>query len=655
MYGFAPVGLLSLISAVRIELGLEPALLDLNRRVVDSTIEVGPNFYSDAASWIASSTPDVVGFMTECDSYHHVLQVAERVAAMHPRCRIVLGGPHASVVARPTLERYRAIDAVVQGEGERSFPRLLRDYIQNQFAPISGVLRRSQRDDLLDGGPASLIEDLDQLPIPAYERYFADPGEEVFVEVGRGCPFKCTFCSTAPYWMRRHRVKSPERILSEIMLVRSLFDTDRVHFTHDLFTTDQKWVRRLCAALFDAGRPVRWTCSARADLVDDDLLSVMANSGCDAIYFGIESGSDRVLRDIGKQIPIEHSLGILATCRRHGIKPNAGFILGFPSDALDSAADTFNAYSRAIEIGCRPTHIFGLCPFAGSSLFASLGTTVTNGHFLDLPLGRELEARNRGLIASNPNLFSAYYRPDSCRLREIEEGFVEGIDEFSPLVDAAALPALVLAQCLGGMLTLYRNWLRWIGAYNVDRGEPEWRRWYGSPTDFCKFLALSLEAQPSAMPGAADLARVLAIDHSFTSRRAGPSTIATYRSIRNSDTCRQIHLGSSIAVDNVVEAIAVNHNIESGLTWQVGDPLPKFETRRTHLLWHETGAHEVELVSVSPVIFRIVDDVRQRPRTVAEVVAKWSSDPETRDWVTDFDRVFENVEEAISSGLVRSH
>src|SRR5262249_48402881 len=149
--------------------------------------------------------------------------------------------------------------------------------------------------------------------------YRPDPGEEMFLEVGRGCPFQCEFCSTAPYWHRRHRVKSPTRILEEIRTVQHLFGTKRVHFTHDLFTTNGTWVKSMCEALIGAGSPVGWTCSARTDTVDEYLLSLMKEAGCSAIYFGLESGSERILREIKKNIPLSHSLEIISTCRRVGI------------------------------------------------------------------------------------------------------------------------------------------------------------------------------------------------------------------------------------------------------------------------------------------------------------------------------------------------
>ena len=320
MYSFAPVGLLSLAAVVRRE---QPDttcdIYDLNRKIGFGVIPLDKRFYAAVAEDLCSRSPDVIGFMTECDSYHHVLQIVTAVKNIQPGCSVVLGGPHASAVAHETLQQCDAVDVVVVGEGEITFPHALDVIRSRSNESVPGAVLRSRNGGLLDGGNRALIERLDDLPVPAYDLYQPDSGEEIFIEVGRGCPFQCTFCSTAPYWRRHHRVKSAERILREIKYVQDLFGTERVHLTHDLFTVNRNWVLAICDALIAAGVPVRWTCSARADTVDEPLLRLMARAGCNAIYFGIESGSERILREIKKDIPLSQTFEMLDACRRQGI------------------------------------------------------------------------------------------------------------------------------------------------------------------------------------------------------------------------------------------------------------------------------------------------------------------------------------------------
>lgn len=628
MYGFAPVGLLSLAAMTRGQTDWTPELFDLNRRIADGTVSLGPDFYDKMAGVLLNGEPDVIGFMTECDSYHHILQLCDRLAARAP-VKIVLGGPHASAVAHETLRSCSAVDAIVVGEGEQSFVELLQAYERLDPGPVKGVVRRGPNDLIVDGGSGVLIGDLDELPIPAYDMYSPDPGEEIFLEVGRGCPFQCKFCSTAPFWKRRHRVKSPERILTEIRWITELFGPRRIHFTHDLFTTDRKWVESLCRVLIENGSKIPWTCSARTDLVDDDLLASMARAGCSAIYFGIESGSERVLNAIDKNVSLGRSLWALERCRAHGISPNAGFILGFPQDDVLSARETFAAYVRAIEIGCRPTHIFGFCPFTASSMFSTLGELKPTNHFVDLPLGSEVDTANREYIASNPHLFASYYRPVASGLAALGPGWIEGVDEFSPLVEAVTWPALVLAQIKGGMFEVYCAWIDWIAATNRTRGVVSNRLWYGTPEQFCQFLVRELTVETSQLAAAAsEVAMVIGIGFQLAGRKTFPRpsaiTMASHRTIKTPVT---FGLRTQVKSGNIAYVASVGHDLTEALSWRPGEPIKTPPRLLLHLVWKISDAGDVALVIVDKAIHELLSNVASGPLTTAELMAQWSRDP----------------------------
>ena len=201
MMTFIPIGLLSLVAAARESGVADPALFDLNRRTREGGITLSPDFYGSAADAICDTEPDVVGFMTENESYHHVLQICREIKARTPHVNVVLGGPHASAVAGPTLRAWECVDYVVAGEGESAFPDLLR-MLEGHADAVPGVWQRTSAGTPAFGGDRPLLTSLDTLPYPAYDLYRPDPGEEIFFEVGRGCPFQCTFCSTAPFWRR---------------------------------------------------------------------------------------------------------------------------------------------------------------------------------------------------------------------------------------------------------------------------------------------------------------------------------------------------------------------------------------------------------------------------------------------------------------------
>lgn len=621
MYSFAPIGLLSLVALLRRERpDVDCELYDLNRRILTGAIPVDETFYLRVAEDICSSSPDVVGFMTECDSYHHVLQFCAAVKARAREIAIVLGGPHASAIARQTMDRCPEVDAVVIGEGELTFPDVLDTLESTMPSPVPGaLLRRSGT--VLDGGPRALVDSLDDLPPPAYDLYRPDPGEEIFLEVGRGCPFQCTFCSTAPYWKRRHRVKSPERVVHEVSLVQELFGTTRMHFTHDLFTTDRRWVRAVCAALIAAGAPIRWTCSARTDTVDEGLLALMARAGCDAIYFGIESGSERILEEIRKDIPLERSFDMLQACKDAGITPNAGFIVGFPTEDEESLRDTFVAYERALRLGSRPTHVFAYCPFADSSLYPELRGLECDGHFLDLPLGEAVDTANRRRVAGDSDLFGAYFRPPLAHVVPGEPDALRAVDEFTPLVEATLVPSLALARLLGGMYAVFRRWLRWIYRSNDTRGLPAYRRGYGTPAAFGSFLLDELLAAPGAPAAAIAAAQAVQVNLRVAesmSLRAS-TTMASHRSLVVPIVAKEIEFGTWLSLGAIVDTLALEYDVTPAL---MGRADIEITAAPTYLVWQARDEATARLLRVDRFIFETLELLRADSMTAADVILR---------------------------------
>jgi radical SAM superfamily enzyme YgiQ (UPF0313 family) len=620
MYTFAPVGLLALSAVLRQDLSIEPTLFDLNRNIINGSIRLDEGFYRNAAERICEHKPDVLGFMTECDSYHHVLQIGSQVKEFLPQCRFVLGGPHASAVAKSTMERYAFVDAVAIGEGEHSFRDLILAYSNNSDQGVPGVLRRGTDGSIADAGVRPLVPSFEELPIPSYDLYQGNQEEEIFIEAGRGCPFKCTFCSTAPFWGRRHRVKSPTRILQEVRLVQSLFHSRRVHFTHDLLTTDRRWLVDLCQTLIDAGAPVRWTCSARTDTVDRELLAKMAAAGCNAIYFGVESGSKRILREIQKDVPIAQSMEILSVCCDLGITPNAGFIAGFPTEDMDSLSDTFNAFESALRLGTHPTHIFGFCPFVQSSLYKELTSLECHRHFLDIPIHPELDKANRDRIAADPDLFGSYFRPKAEQFGTL----LYGIDEFSCLIEPVLLPALELARALGGMFELYVRWISWVEGRNKLIGASPDRRFYGTPLIFCEFITQELRKLLRPDHYLVELANVIhtSLEVSQQWSSMPPTAMASYRSVGMPKMDRRIGLSDHVRLNTSVATMHLTHDLTALL-----DASPRNakepEKKETYLMWHLAANGSIQLSEVDSFLHTVVGKLREGSQPVAALMVEW--------------------------------
>lgn len=655
MYTFAPLGILMLCAMLREKIGVTPEIYDINSCINRDEIKNSEKFYDSAADSILKTSPDVLGFMSECDSYHHVLQVCRKVKEKKPSCYIILGGPHATAVAQITMQRWSCIDCIVLGEGEITFTELVVSLIKKEKIIVPGTIMRTECGMVIEGDKRELVDSLDNLPFPAYDLYQPLPGEELFVEAGRGCPFKCTFCSTSPFWQRRHRVKSPKRIVEEINYIQSIHDVRRIHFTHDLFTTNQQWVEEVCYALIEAGIRLKWTCSSRIDTISEPLIALMAKAGCNAIFFGIESGSERVLKIIDKDIPFSKTCEIISLCYKHGISPNGGLILGFPFEDNQSFKDTFRAYMKLMKIGMKPIHIFSYCPFAQSSLYKSLGDMECSGHFLDIPLPSGLDAHNRQLISSDRDLFGSYFRPVlEPVISNLKSGMLYAIDEFVLLVDAVRVPSIIMAEELGGMDKLFFKWVEFIARENKKTGKDSNRKYFGNPLDYCGFL-LTLSTERNIKKASFVDCLLKVIKRNFEIARSlsyqEGTTMANYRSKTISTTLTEVKYSSRVYADNIVDYMQLEYNIVP-ILYSASLPDDYTPTKeKINLVWQRDDAGNVSLLQVNDFIYQIVSNTSGAEYSVQELLDNWINAQKKNEEV-DFSELFNDLRTAQEHKIV---
>ena len=238
------LGILSLAATLE-QVSATPYLANLDRLYYTYLDEFGPRGPKDFPAWVAplivSSGADIYGFSSICSSYPLTIRIAECVKRERPDCTILLGGPQASVVDLRTLEAFSFVDFVLRGEAERTLPLFLEEWSgKRRFSTVPGLSYRAPF------GPtrntdAAVIEDLDSLPLPAYHLTDDLVGAPYApLELGRGCPFACTFCSTNDFFRRKFRVKSPEHMLAEMRAIHSKYGIRGFELAHDMFTVDRR-------------------------------------------------------------------------------------------------------------------------------------------------------------------------------------------------------------------------------------------------------------------------------------------------------------------------------------------------------------------------------------------------------------------------------
>ena len=231
-----------------------------------------------------------------------------------------------------------SIDLVVRGEAEQTLPDLVDALAgHSPLAAIPGItFRRNEDGEIVRNPAAPLVADLDALPFPAFH-LFPDVRfcRHFPLELGRGCPFSCTFCSTNDFFRRSFRLKSPAQMIADMRRVKQTYGINSFELVHDMFTVDRKRVVAFCEALLESKRKnpedaFIWGCSARTDCVDEELIALMSKAGCRGIFFGIETGSKRMQKIIDKGLELNDSAERVRSCDKFKINTAVSLMAGFP-------------------------------------------------------------------------------------------------------------------------------------------------------------------------------------------------------------------------------------------------------------------------------------------------------------------------------------
>lgn len=332
---------------------------------------VGDSFYRS----LKLSQPDMVGITVTTLLFQRVKELV--LLSHEQKVPVILGGPHVCALPEESLLESGA-DGVILGEGEESFSEVADG---KQWSDIQGLVFLNQEGTLINNGYPHPPE-IDHLPFPARHlldrrKYLGEHEVGFFIGkrnnlirifTSRGCPHRCTFCSSATIFGRKARYRNPESIISEIEKDTTAWNTRNVMFMDDTFTLKRQHVIDVCNALLKTGKKIRWGCFSRAG-VPEDVLTLMRDAGCHLIGFGVESGSPRILERLKKNITISAVEESLAMCRKLGIRSKAFIMLGVPGETEEDFQMTVDLCLRA-----RPDYLTVsiFAPLPGSEIMADL-------------------------------------------------------------------------------------------------------------------------------------------------------------------------------------------------------------------------------------------------------------------------------------------
>ena len=315
---------------------------------------------------IIELAPAVVGFSIMSIDLLPALEAIRLTKQIDPGIVTIVGGVHPTIMLEQ-MKQIEAIDVIVVGEGEAAFSKIL------------GIIKSGgELDRVYQGEPA----DLDALPW--IDRDLFDVKAELFhpfikslpapfvtLNVGRGCPYNCTFCQPAERQVfgNRVRMRSVDNVIAELAYLHGKYQFNSFMVHDDLFTYDKKWILRFCEAYNKLGLKKKFVCQSRADIVsnNEELIKEMKRAGLACLIIGFESGSQRILDFIKKGTTVEQNLRAAEICKKHGIEIFANYMLGLPTETKDEVEQTVRMIEKIDPEYDSPAYF---TPHPGSELFA---------------------------------------------------------------------------------------------------------------------------------------------------------------------------------------------------------------------------------------------------------------------------------------------
>lgn len=300
-----------------------------------------------------------VGFSATSPATSNTKKLSALVKKIRPDITTIIGGAHPTVVGPEILREMPHIDIAVIGEGEKTILELT-EFLEGKrtLETIDGIAFR-KNEEIIQTKRRTLIEDLDTLPFPAYHlvdipKYTPPPGlffkkPTISIGTARGCPYHCNYCADTVIWQGRCRMHSAEYVVDEMEHLVKERGVKEIRFFDDTFTLDRERTIKICEELSKRKLNVIWRCASRADKVDLELLKLMKKNGCWSISFGIESGSEEILRKMNRTITLEQVKKAVKWSQQAGMETKGFFMLNYPGDTIETTEKTI-AFSRELDL-----------------------------------------------------------------------------------------------------------------------------------------------------------------------------------------------------------------------------------------------------------------------------------------------------------------
>jgi radical SAM superfamily enzyme YgiQ (UPF0313 family) len=406
---YLPMGLAYLASFLE-EKGHEVKVIDCQALDID---------HQKLKSEIGSFEPNIVGVTSIAPLTRSAFLAAKAAKEALPDVTVILGGPHATFMDEQIIAEEAAVDFVVRGEGELTLLEIAQNLQDsNKVDSIEGItFRRNKKVIRTPNRP--FIQDLDKLPKPAYDHFELDRyrlfGKKLLpVITSRGCPFQCAFCVATRMFGKAYRMRSAENVLDEIEWLKNVHGAEAFTFYDDTLTFDKNRLLKICNGMKNRKIGLPWDCQTRVDQVSKEILAQMKAAGCQQVFFGVESGCQKILDAVNKKTSIEQNEKAIRMAKQADLFVTISLMIGYPGETRDTLKQTLDFVQRS-----KPDDVY-LCvatPYPGTelrSLVEKRGWKMSSN--LDLydtmtPVFENPELPSEEIIKFRREFYNSFYSP----------------------------------------------------------------------------------------------------------------------------------------------------------------------------------------------------------------------------------------------------
>jgi anaerobic magnesium-protoporphyrin IX monomethyl ester cyclase len=381
---------------------------------------------------IADLKPDIVGITSPFTSQlRNALKMADIVKEINPKIPVIAGGPHAAVSPNDFLVD-TSIDVVALGEGENILPELVSHYAGSGKAldKIKGIAFRNSRGEIAVNERARAIDNLDELPLPAYHllnmedyfrvhkkgfkgRSYASVTQTMPVITSRGCPFNCCFCSVHLHIGKKWRPHSPAYVTKHLKLLKEKYGIRHIDFEDDSINLDERRFEDILDTMIVGKLGLTWNTpnGVRGDLLNERLISKMKASGCLRLTIAPESGDQDTLDNIiDKKLDLQKIVANAALLQKYKIATHAYYIVGFPGETPQKMQNTFDFAAMLLRKHDVVPSVTMASPLIGTRLYQE---SKKNGYLIKEPTPEDI------LFGSHPGspglIKTDQFTPESVR------------------------------------------------------------------------------------------------------------------------------------------------------------------------------------------------------------------------------------------------